>query len=158
DAKGAWRSFSAMHYQRRHRGGHEEIVRRRTIDMCGIAGWLLDDRRDTGAADLRRMLKSIGHRGPGDTGTYIAAEHNVALGHNRFSIIDLSAAGHQPMVNTGNGDVLTFNGEVYNFRELRHRLQAKGYRFHSECDTEVLLHAFAAWGTECVHHIRGMYA
>ena len=71
----------------------------------------------------------------------------VALGHNRLSIIDLSPGGHQPMVNPDNGDVLTFNGEIYNFRELRASLEAKGYRFRSESDTEVLLLAFAAWGT-----------
>ena len=68
------------------------------------------------------------------------------------------AGGHQPMVNPDNGDVLTFNGEIYNYRELRRRLEAEGYRFRSESDTEVLLYAFAAWGTECVRHIRGMYA
>ena len=62
------------------------------------------------------------------------------------------------MVNPANGDVLTFNGEIYNFRELRASLEAKGYRFRSESDTEVLLFAFAAWGTECVRHIRGMFA
>ena len=126
--------------------------------MCGIAGWLLDDRRRDGAAELQRMLKAISHRGPDDTGTYIAEESGVALGHNRLSIIDLTAGGHQPMVNHDNGDVLTFNGEIYNFRELRASLKAKGYRFRSESDTEVLLFAFAAWGAECVRHIRGMFA
>ena len=62
------------------------------------------------------------------------------------------------MVNVGNGDVLTFNGEIYNFQELRHKLEAKGYQFRSQSDTEVLLYAFAAWGPECVQHIRGMFA
>jgi asparagine synthase (glutamine-hydrolysing) len=104
------------------------------------------------------MLDAIRHRGPDDKGLYIDDKCGVALGHNRLSIIDLSAAGHQPMVNTDNGDVITFNGEIYNFQELRHRLQAAGYCFRSECDTEVLLYAFAAWGTECVRYIRGMYA
>src|SRR5438876_2095171 len=125
--------------------------------MCGIAGWLLNDPRRYGATDLQRMLDAISHRGPDDTGTHIE-DSGVALGHNRLSIIDLSPGGHQPMVNASNGDVLTFNGEIYNFRELRHELEAKGHRFRSQCDTEVLLHALAAWSVECVQHIRGMFA
>src|SRR5262245_62713274 len=126
--------------------------------MCGIAGWWLDEAHNVGASELARMLKAIGHRGPDETGTYIDDKCGIALGHNRLSIIDLTAAGHQPMLNHANGDVLTFNGEIYNYRELRPRLEAEGYRFRSESDTEVLLYALAAWGTECVRHIRGMYA
>ena len=125
--------------------------------MCGIAGWLLSNPA-CGVDDLRRMLDALRHRGPDDTGTHIEEEFGVALGHNRLSIIDLSPGGHQPMVNPANGEVLTFNGEIYNFRELRASLEAKGYRFRSESDTEVLLLAFAAWGPECVRHIRGMFA
>jgi asparagine synthase (glutamine-hydrolysing) len=126
--------------------------------MCGIAGWLLKDAGSCGITDLQRMLASIGHRGPDDRGVHVDKDSNVALGHNRLSIIDLTAAGHQPMVNHESGDVLTFNGEIYNYRDLRRRLEAEGYRFRSESDTEVLLYAFAAWGPECVRHIRGMYA
>src|SRR5262249_8151176 len=103
--------------------------------MCGISGWLLNGPHRLGAAELRRMLKAIGHRGPDDTGIHIAQEQGVALGHNRLSIIDLTAGGHQPMVNQTNGDVLTFNGEIYNYRELRRRLEAGGHRFRSESDT-----------------------
>src|SRR5262245_30136040 len=105
--------------------------------MCGIAGWLLDDNRRVGAAELQSMLKIIGHRWPDATGAHIAENCCVALGHNRLSIIDLTAAGHQPMVNHANGDVLTFNGEIYNFQQLRCHLQAEGYRFRSDSDTEV---------------------
>src|SRR5262245_9815773 len=104
------------------------------------------------------MMSAMRHRGPDDAGTWIGANGNVALGHNRLSIIDLSSGGHQPMMNPNNGDVLTFNGEIYNFRELRRRLEAEGYQFRSQSDTEVLLFAFAAWGTECVRYIRGMFA
>ena len=125
--------------------------------MCGIAGWLLDDPL-CGVADLQRMLEAISHRGPDDRGTHIDEDSGLALGHNRLSIIDLTPGGHQPMTNPENGDVLTFNGEIYNYRELRRRLEAEGHRFRSESDTEVLLYAFAAWGTECVRHVRGMYA
>jgi asparagine synthase (glutamine-hydrolysing) len=126
--------------------------------MCGIAGWLLDNPGRGRVADLQRMLDAIRHRGPDDTGTHFSENYGVALGHNRLSIIDLTPGGHQPMVNHANGQVLTFNGEIYNFRELRSDLEARGYRFRSQSDTEVLLFAFAAWGTECVHHIRGMFA
>jgi asparagine synthase (glutamine-hydrolysing) len=104
------------------------------------------------------MLDAISARGPDDTGTHIDEVSGVALGHNRLSIIDLTPGGHQPMVNPANGDVLTFNGEIYNFRELRHELEAKGYLFRSQSDSEVLLQAFAAWGAECVRYIRGMFA
>src|SRR5215471_8909739 len=126
--------------------------------MCGIAGWLLNSPGWCGAADLGRMLNVISHRGPDDRGTHIVDNCGVALGHNRLSIIDLTRGGHQPMVNSANGDVLTFNGEIYNFHELRRHLEAKGYQFRSQSDTEVLLFAFAAWGTECVRYIRGMFA
>jgi asparagine synthase (glutamine-hydrolysing) len=126
--------------------------------MCGLAGWLLSSAREGTAADLNRMLESIDHRGPDDKGMHFEHEIGVALGHNRLSIIDLSSGGHQPMVNTANGDVLIFNGEIYNFRELRRVLEAKGFEFRTESDTEVLLLAFAAWGPDCVSYIRGMFA
>ena len=126
--------------------------------MCGIAGWLLDDQRRHGVGELQRMLEALSHRGPDDRGVYVHENPGVALGHNRLSIIDLTYGGHQPMVNANNGDVLTFNGEIYNFRELRSELEAKGYCFRSESDTEVLLLAFAAWNTDCVLRIRGMFA
>jgi asparagine synthase (glutamine-hydrolysing) len=125
--------------------------------MCGIAGWLLNGPAQYGVADLQRMLDIISHRGPDDRGA-IVEKCGVALGHNRLSIIDLSAAAHQPMVNADNGDILSFNGEIYNFRELRHELEGKGHHFRTRSDTEVLLHAFAAWGTQCVRYIRGMFA
>jgi asparagine synthase (glutamine-hydrolysing) len=104
------------------------------------------------------MMAAMTHRGPDDIGRLVDGAAGLAIGHNRLSIIDLSPGGHQPMVNTNNGDVLTFNGEIYNFRELRGDLEAQGYQFRSQSDTEVLLFAFAAWGTECVRHIRGMFA
>src|SRR6516225_10053733 len=97
--------------------------------MCGIAGWLLNRPAGCGMADLQRMLDLISHRGPDDRGTHVVENCNVALGHNRLSIIDLTQGGHQPMINPSTGDVLTFNGEIYNFRELRGELEAKGYQF-----------------------------
>lgn len=125
--------------------------------MCGIAGWLTP-RRSFDAADLDRMLMAISHRGPDDAGTYIDEDACVALGHKRLSIIDLSPGGHQPMVNQNNGDVLAFNGEIYNFRELRAELEGHGARFRSRSDSEVLLMAFQQWGVDCTQHIRGMFA
>jgi asparagine synthase (glutamine-hydrolysing) len=126
--------------------------------MCGIGGWIGEGAGRVDEPHLCAMMAAMRHRGPDDAGIWIDADGNVALGHNRLSIIDLSPGGHQPMMNPNNGDVLTFNGEIYNFRELRRRLEAKGYQFRSQSDTEVLLFAFAAWGTECVHYIRGMFA
>ena len=99
--------------------------------MCGIAGRFLNGPGGLGAADLQHMLSVISHRGPDDTGTHIE-DSSVALGHNRLSIIDLTRGGHQPMINSANGDVLTFNGEIYNFRDLRCDLEPKGYRFRSQ--------------------------
>ena len=100
--------------------------------MCGICGWLGPDAKEHSGHNLRKMLKAIDHRGPDDSGIYVDNKYGVALGHNRLSIIDLTPGGHQPMVNTNNGDVLTFNGEIYNFRELRRELEAKGYHFRSQ--------------------------
>src|SRR5262245_34301782 len=125
--------------------------------MCGIAGWLTTSRQFV-PGDLNRLLFAITHRGPDDVGTYISEGAGVALGHRRLSIIDLSPGGHQPMVNPNNGDVLAFNGEIYNYRELRSDLEASGVRFRSQSDSEVLLMAFQQWGADCVRHIRGMFA
>jgi len=126
--------------------------------MCAIGGWLLDPRARLDQTALDRLMAAMAHRGPDDSGRLVDATAGLAIGHNRLSIIDLSPGGHQPMVNARNGDVLSFNGEIYNFRVLRHQLEAKGYCFQSQSDTEVLLQAFAAWGVDCVRHIRGMFA
>jgi asparagine synthase (glutamine-hydrolysing) len=107
---------------------------------------------------IRRMLATIGHRGPDDTGIFLDREAGVAFGHNRLSIIDLSPGGHQPMVNPRTGEVLLFNGEIFNFREVRKALEGEGMRFESQSDTEVLLLAFERWGVECLRRIKGMYA
>ena len=87
--------------------------------MCAIGGWLVDPQVRLDQAALDRMMAAMTHRGPDDTGRFVDAAAGLAIGHNRLSIIDLSPGGHQPMVNANNGDVLTFNGEIYNFRELR---------------------------------------
>jgi asparagine synthase (glutamine-hydrolysing) len=126
--------------------------------MCGITGWQVAEPGRFIPDDLGRMRHSLNHRGPDDHGSFLDSYVGVALAHNRLSIIDLSPRGHQPMVNPLTGDVLVFNGEIYNYRGLREQLVTTGHQFDSDCDTEVLLKAFAEWGIECVHRIRGMFA
>jgi len=126
--------------------------------MCGIAGVLVGD-GGPGEADRRALgvaLRRLGHRGPDDEGTF--ADAGVLLGHRRLSILDLSPAGHQPMASADGRFVLTFNGEIYNYLELRAELAAAGFAFHTGTDTEVLLAAFARWGRGCLSRLRGMFA
>ncbi len=119
--------------------------------MCGIAGfWGAPD-----AALLATMTGRIAHRGPDGEGFF---EHPLAsLGHRRLAIID-PEGGHEP-VGTDDGLVqLTYNGEVYNFRELRAELEPLGHTFHTSCDAEVVLHAYQEWGTDCFARFNGMWA
>lgn len=130
--------------------------------MCGIAGFI-DCRGKLGPDELgpivARMTKSLAHRGPDDAGIWTEPESGVALGHRRLSILDLSAAGHQPMSSASGRFVLTFNGEIYNFRDLRQQLEAAGHCFRGHSDTEVLLAAFAEWGIAAsVERLLGMFA
>lgn len=104
------------------------------------------------------MADAIAHRGPDDRGVFIDEHRGVALGHNRLSIIDLSEAGHQPMISEDGRTVLVYNGEIYNFRELRNGLESLGHRFFSKADSEVVLRGFMQWGTSCVERFCGMFA
>jgi asparagine synthase (glutamine-hydrolysing) len=129
--------------------------------MCGIAGILLA----SNAADPRRlaaveaMAATLHHRGPDGGGVWIDSEAGVALGHRRLAIVDLSEAGHQPMLSHGEGLVMTFNGEVYNFAGLRTELEALGHRFRGHSDTEVMLAAFESFGVEsALKRFAGMFA
>jgi len=124
--------------------------------MCGIAGIVHLDGRAASPAVLKRMTDAIAHRGPDGEGHWI--EGGVGLGHRRLSIIDLSPAGRQPMVSADQRYVLSYNGEVYNFRELRAELEAAGYRFRSQTDSEVVLNALAAWGVGALERFNGMFA
>lgn len=119
--------------------------------MCGINGFLSQD-----AEALRRMHAVTVPRGPDDEGFFETPE--ISLAHNRLSIIDLSPGGHQPMGSRDGRYEIVFNGEIYNFRELRGELEARGVRFRSQSDTEVLLEAFAAWGPDCLPKLNGMFA
>lgn len=104
------------------------------------------------------MRDTLAHRGPDDSGLYIDQEHNVGLAHTRLSILDLSSLGHQPMSNDNGSVWMTYNGEVYNFKEIREELEKKGYAFSSNTDTEVLVKAYEEWGIDCVHKFIGMFA
>jgi len=124
--------------------------------MCGIAGILHLDGAAASPSILKKMTDIIAHRGPDGEGQWV--EENVGIGHRRLAIIDLSAAGHQPMISTDHRYVLSYNGEIYNFKELRIELEAAGCWFRSRTDSEVVLHAFAEWGPECVNRFNGMFA
>ena len=124
--------------------------------MCGITGFFALDGQPASPDVLRRMTDAVAHRGPDGEGTH--TDGGLGLGHRRLAIIDLSPAGQQPMASADGRYVITYNGEVYNFQELRVELEARGARFRSRTDTEVLLHAFAAWGPSAVERFNGMFA
>jgi len=126
--------------------------------MCGIAGIIQS--RPGGAQGIARMLQVMEHRGPDDSGiaTFEAAGTHVCLGHRRLSIIDLSADAHQPMQDRSGQLVLTYNGEIYNYVELRAELAARGASFKSQSDTEVILEAYRTWGVACLERLNGMFA
>ena len=124
--------------------------------MCGIVGMLDRSGRPAQQETLKAMVDRLAHRGPDGEGTYL--DGPLGLGHRRLAILDLSEAGHQPMATPDGRFVISYNGEIYNFRELRKELEATGRTFHSRCDTEVLLQAYAQWGGECLDRLNGMFA
>ena len=124
--------------------------------MCGIVGFA--GRVGIAEEMLRAMSGTMAHRGPDDEGVWTSADGTAGFGHRRLAVIDLSPGGHQPMTD-GSGRVhIAFNGEIYNFRELRHELQQRGHAFHTASDTEVILAAYDAWGAEFLSHLAGMFA
>ena len=126
------------------------------VRMCGIVGIVhSDSARPVPPAVIRRMCEAIRHRGPDDEGAYV--DRNVGLGMRRLSIIDL-AGGRQPIFNEDQSKVIVFNGEIYNYRELRRGLIAQGHLFATQGDTEVILHLYEQYGPECVQRLRGMFA
>ena len=124
--------------------------------MCGITGILNFNDNVVDKLLLKRMTDTISYRGPDGEGYYI--DKNVGLGHRRLAIIDLSDAGKQPMSNQDCSVWIVFNGEIYNFQELRNDLEGKGYRFVSNSDTEVIIHAYEEYGVDCVGFLRGMFS
>ena len=124
--------------------------------MCGICGIFNFDRRHLVSREtLRTVNNTIFHRGPDDEGLY--ASENVGLAMRRLSIIDLQT-GKQPVTNEDKTAFLVYNGEIYNHRELRGRLEALGHRFYTHTDTEVIVHLYEEYGRDCVQHLRGMFA
>src|SRR5712691_344370 len=121
--------------------------------MCGIAGYA--GRNPPDDAVLRRMCDALRHRGPDEDG-YLTGE-GVALGMRRLSIIDLTT-GRQPVYNEDRSAGIVYNGEVYNFRELRSRLEGRGHHFATDTDTECIVHLYEDHGERCVEHLRGMFA
>lgn len=128
--------------------------------MCGIAGFFLNaSSRIDGPSTLREMTNRLVHRGPDGSGAHFDAGGAVGLGHRRLAILDLSAAGHQPMVSSSERYVITYNGEIYNFRPLRNELEQAGCSFRGHSDTEVFLAAIDTWGVEgAIGRISGMFA
>ncbi|MGE5517544.1 MAG: asparagine synthase (glutamine-hydrolyzing) [Bacteroidota bacterium] len=129
--------------------------------MCGIAGWIDREAAPIGPGVIEAMTNAIAHRGPDGAGRWDGGagggRWRLSLGHRRLAIIDIEG-GAQPMVAPGGRAVLVFNGEIYNFVELRTELEAAGHRFHTSSDTEVLLAAYLQWGADCVQRLRGMFA
>ncbi len=124
--------------------------------MCGLTGIVNFDGQPVARPVIEYMNAAIAHRGPDGAGVYL--DGPVGLGHRRLSIIDLSDAGHQPMATADGRFVLSYNGEVYNFPELKAQLQALGHVFRSRTDSEVVLHAYAEWGADAVRRFNGMFA
>jgi asparagine synthase (glutamine-hydrolysing) len=124
--------------------------------MCGICGELRFDGAQADLGAIQRMMDQIRRRGPDHGGSW--SDGSLGLGHRRLSIIDLSIRANQPMVDPNLGLALVFNGAIYNYRELRQELAARGYRFFSTGDTEVILKAWHAWGEGCVERLHGMFA
>jgi len=130
--------------------------------MCGIFG-ILSSSRSVSEGLLRKAVSTLAHRGPDDAGTVIIEDssgpgYQLGLAHTRLSIIDLSPLGHQPMQDPVTGNWIVFNGEIYNFRELRRELEALGVAFKSHSDTEVILAAYRLWGESCLERLQGMFA
>src|SRR5438105_12864713 len=123
--------------------------------MCGIAGKVvLDEQARVTRGEIQMMLRPMSYRGPDGEDVYL--DRNVGLGHLRLAIIDLNTGG-ESMANEDESIWIVFNGEIYNFQELRHRLLQKGHVFRSKSDTEVILHLYEELGPECVRELRGMF-
>ena len=119
--------------------------------MCGIVGYI----GDTSTGKINKMLSAISHRGPDDHGVYVNKQYG--LGNNRLSVIDLSKNGHQPMFDNEKTICIVYNGEMYNFKNLRNELK-KEFKFKSETDTEAIIYAYKKWGVDCLTHLNGMFA
>jgi asparagine synthase (glutamine-hydrolysing) len=125
--------------------------------VCGITGFW-DFRKIATKADLSSMTDTLAHRGPDDAGLFFDLRQAVGLGHRRLAIIDLSSQARQPMGNDSGSVWVTFNGEIYNYRELRQELICEGHQFRTNSDTEVIVTSYEQWGIQCISRFRGMFA
>ena len=133
------------------------------IIMCAICGWITSNKESDLASGLQGMCRTMQHRGPDDQGIKVfdgldASKYRLGFGHNRLSIIDLSEMGHQPMTNEDGSVWIVFNGEIYNFKDLRELLISKGHVFRSQTDTEVIIHLYEEEGEDCLLKLNGMFA
>ena len=126
--------------------------------MCGIAGIVNFRGQTVEPAEIERLTDLLAHRGPDGAGHWFSAERNVALGHRRLAIIDPGAGGYQPMLSDDGRHVIVFNGEIYNFLELRRELEALGAIFRTQSDTEVILAAWRMWQEGMLSRFNGMWA
>ncbi len=124
--------------------------------MCGITGLWNRNREPLSPIQLEHFTDRLSHRGPDGNGFYIDSDANLGFGHRRLAIIDISEAGRQPMSYADGRYWITFNGEIYNFLELRDELRGYGYTFATESDTEVILAAYDKWGVDCQSRFDGM--
>src|SRR5262245_49395965 len=125
--------------------------------MCGLAGIVhFDPRQHVDLDRLRRMREVLSHRGPDGFGLF--TDGNVGLAHRRLAIVDVSTAGEQPMTNEDGSVWIAFNGEIYNHAAIRPRLEARGHRYRSRCDTETIIHLYEEEGPALVCQLRGMFA
>src|SRR5512143_2938180 len=125
--------------------------------MCGICGVVARDHHQDVGALVRRLLHALAHRGPDGEGLRFLSGRHAAFGHRRLSIVDL-VTGDQPMSNEDGRVWVTYNGEIYNHRELRTELEESGHRFRTQADTEVLVHGFEAWGPSLFARLNGIFA
>jgi asparagine synthase (glutamine-hydrolysing) len=124
--------------------------------MCGIAGIINFEKHPVAENSIRKMMDAIKHRGPDDSGIFL--DDNLGFGFVRLSILDLTSAGHQPMESSKGDSVIIYNGEVYNYLELKETLKKLGYQFTTNTDTEVILNAYLEWGEDCLNKFNGMWA
>ena len=124
--------------------------------MCGISGIFNTDKKPVHASQIESMNNLITHRGPDGHGVYI--DGNLGIGSTRLAIIDLREIANQPMTDTDGRYVIVYNGEIFNYVELRNELLKKGYRFNNNSDTEVILNSYKEYGEDCLHKLNGMWA
>ncbi|OOZ35760.1 asparagine synthase (glutamine-hydrolyzing) [Solemya velesiana gill symbiont] len=126
--------------------------------MCGIIGIVAKNSNADIEGTMSGLVDGVSHRGPDDRGQYISPDRKCFLGHTRLAILDLSSAGHQPMLDEVTGNAIVYNGEIYNFSTLRNECEEDGYRFHSGSDTEVILALYRKYGVDCLRFLHGMFS